>query len=159
MVSATTCRTQPPHRSSSYARPGVCATNCRSVPATAQRSSIALASRPSGRSGKVSFTVSCARKSGGCVINPVVGTSETLRSRQRAHTRSVSRVTTVGAKTVKIAAGKSITVTITLSPAGHKLIAALKRLRVRFTLSLVVGTRLARVRRDRDLDVRSGRLV
>ena len=88
-----------------------------------------------------------------------MGTSETLRSRQRAHTRSVSRVTTVGAKTVKIAAGKSITVTITLSPAGHKLIAALKRLRVRFTLSLVVGTRLARVRRDRDLDVRSGRLV
>jgi hypothetical protein len=103
------------------------------------RSSIALARRPSGRHGKVSFTVSCARKSGGCVINAVVRTSETLRSGQQAHTRAVSRVTTVGTKTVRIAAGKSITATITLNRAGRKLIAALKRLRVKLTLSLVVG--------------------
>jgi hypothetical protein len=40
---------------------------------------------------------------------------------------------------MRIVAGKTITVTIKLNPAGRKLLATLKRLRVKFTLSLVVS--------------------
>ena len=103
------------------------------------RSSIALVRRPSGRSGQVSFTVSCARASGGCAINLLLTTVQTLRRRQHGHTKVIKRVTTVGTKTVRIAAGKTITVTVKLNSAGRKLIAGPKRLPVTFTLSLVTG--------------------
>ncbi len=103
------------------------------------RSSIALVRRPSGRSAQVSFTVSCARGSGGCLISAVLSTSQELRSHQRSHTKAASRVTIAGTKTMRIAAGTTITVTIKLDPAGRKLIAALKRLPVKFTLSLIVN--------------------
>jgi hypothetical protein len=101
------------------------------------RSSIALTGRSSGRSGTVSFAVSCARASRGCLVGAVLSTSQTLGG-QHANTKAAHRVTIAGAKTVRIAAGKSSKITIKLDPAGRKLIAALKKLRVKLTLSLVV---------------------
>jgi hypothetical protein len=73
------------------------------------------------------------------LTNIVLTTAQTARGGQRAHAKTVSRVTTVGTRTVRIVAGKTNTVTIALNPAGRKLIATLKRLRVKLTLSLVVG--------------------
>jgi len=69
----------------------------------------------------------------------VLTTAQNARSGQRAHAKTVSRVTTVSTRTVRIVAGKTNTVTTALNPAGRKLIATFKRLRVKLTLSLVVG--------------------
>jgi hypothetical protein len=97
------------------------------------RSSIALVGRPSGRSGRVSLAVRCARESGGCSVTVVLSATH-----RRGHGR-LQHVTIASTRTVRVAAGKTVTITTKLNPAGRRLIAGLKRLPVRLTLSLVVS--------------------
>jgi hypothetical protein len=103
------------------------------------RSSIALVGRPSGRSGHVSFAARCARASGGCSIGVTLSTTRTVRTRRHGHVRTQRRVTTVGTKTVRVAAGRTVTVTTRLDPAARRLLAAGRRLPVRLAVSLVIG--------------------
>jgi hypothetical protein len=105
------------------------------------RSSLTLRGRPSGRSGEVRVTLTCARQSGGCHVAATITTSETIRGHTiLAVTASAGhkrRTVGVGSKTETLAAGRTAMLTIRLNTTGRKLLVHFKRLPVKLTLTLV----------------------
>ena len=91
------------------------------------------AGRPGARAGSASPPAARASR---VAARSAVVLSATHR---RGHGR-LQHVTIASTRTVRVAAGKTVTVTIKLNPAGRRLIAGLTRLPARLTLSLVVGT-------------------
>jgi sugar lactone lactonase YvrE len=106
-------------------------------------SSLTLTGSPSGRSGRVSFTVRCAANSGGCRMIAALATTEAVHRNKvvsvSASGNHESRNVTTGTSTVPLAAGKTRTITMKLNSTGRNLLTRFKRLPTRLAVSLLVG--------------------
>lgn len=105
------------------------------------RSSVKLHGASSGNAGVAKVRLGCAARSGGCRITAVLRTTETVRGEKQvvsARARRRQRTVVVAIKTVRIAAGRALTVTIKLNRTGRKLLARFKRLPVKLTITLTV---------------------
>jgi hypothetical protein len=80
---------------------------------------------PSGNGGVVKVALACAASSNGCRVTATLTTTPTRR-----------RTVSVGSRTVRIAAGKTSTVTVTLNATGRRLLARRHRLPVRLRVAV-----------------------
>jgi len=121
------------------------------------KSSVTLRGSPSGRSGMVSFRLSCAARSSGCHVVADVTTTETLQGKRvlavSARAKLRRRTVLVGERAVRISAAKTITVTIALNATGRKLLSQFKHLPADLTVSLTVAREISTVA-SRKLTVR-----
>jgi hypothetical protein len=98
---------------------------------------------PSGTGGVVKVALGCAASSSGCAVTASLTTTETVQgSKARAMRADAKRQRTVsvGTRTERIAAGKTITITITLNATGRRLLARLHRLPVRLKIAVAGHT-------------------
>jgi hypothetical protein len=103
---------------------------------------VTLHSPPSANADVVKLRLGCAARSGGCGITAVLTTIETAHGGKPALISAPAKNRQGGVilatKTVRIAAGRTATLTITLNSSGQGLLAKFKRLPVRLTITLIV---------------------
>jgi hypothetical protein len=108
----------------------------------AVRLSVALHGSPSGKFGVASFSVGCARGSGGCKITGVLTSVETTHGNTilalGASAKHTRRTVVVGTGTAKIAPGGTATVTIPLNATGRRLLARFQELPATLRISLTI---------------------
>jgi hypothetical protein len=100
---------------------------------------VSLHGSPSGSGGKVRFALSCAASSSGCRVTASLTSTETVQGNKVLGVSAAvkhHRTVRVGTRTVKIAAGKTATVTVTLNVAGRRLLARFHRLSVRLRIAV-----------------------
>lgn len=114
----------------------------------AQAAQAVQVGKTSGANGKVSFKIACKGQAGqSCKVLATLTTTEKLRGSKlvaisaKKHRRAKTRTkkVTVGARTVTIPAGKTVTVTVNLNATGRKLLARYHKLPVHLTAVLVTG--------------------
>jgi len=105
------------------------------------RSSITLHGS-SGNASRVSIRLGCAAQSQGCRITAALSAIETVRGGKpvaiSARVHQHQRTVILAVKTVRIVAGRTVTVAIKLNAVGRTLVARFKRLPVRLMITLTV---------------------
>ncbi len=105
------------------------------------RSSVTLHGS-SGNRGRVKIRLGCAAHSRGCHITAGLTAIETLRGGKpvviSARAKRGQRRVILATKRLRIAAGRTMTVTVKLNATGRKLLAKFKRLPVKLTITLTL---------------------
>jgi hypothetical protein len=106
------------------------------------RPSVTLNGQLGISSSGVSFRLSCAARSGGCQVTGTLTTSVTVTGGKLARTSgSRHRTVTIGKHRMKIAAGKSGTLVVTLGKSGRAMLHRVQRLTATLKITLASGGR------------------
>jgi hypothetical protein len=100
---------------------------------------VSLHGSPSGSGGKVRLALNCAASSSACRVTISLKSTETTQGNKVLGVSAAvkrHRTVGVGTRTVKIVAGKTTTVTVTLNATGRRLLARFHRLPVRLRIAV-----------------------